>query len=383
MEFVQSIYMNNAATSWPKAPGVADSVYKALNRIPFSPGRTVSKATDAVLECRSLFAELIGSTSPEEIVITQHATHALNLAIFGLNLQDGDVVVTSVMEHNSVLRPLNHIKKIKNIEIIYIGLNDNNELNFSEYLTALKKNPKLVALNHVSNVTGIINDINIFFNKAKKCGAVTLLDVSQSAGHIALSVDKLNADIIVGTGHKGLRGPQGIGFLYVDPAIELKQVIVGGTGIRSDLILHPKKMPIRLESGTFNVPAICGMTTALKWYKSEGNEYHDRYISIAKKLRSELKNIHGIKIFDNEENNHIGIISLQMNSCEVEDLGYILSQSFNIISRSGLHCAPLMHKALGSAPQGTVRLSVSGSTTVKDIDRTVESFEILSKSLKS
>ncbi len=372
------LYLNNAATSWPKAPGVANTVSNTLLNIPSSPGRSISRSTDILTESRELFAQLINISNPSRIIITQHATHSLNLALLGLGLTENDVVVTSVMEHNSVLRPLNHLKESRNIKVITIGLDKNYELDCEQYIKALDLKPKVVVLNYVSNVTGIINDIAFLFLEAKKRGAITVLDASQAAGHINIDTKTLNADIIAVTGHKALRGPQGVGFLYVSSEIELKQVIVGGTGIRSDLTFHPENMPIRLEAGTYNIPAIAGMNTALKWFIKGGNDYIDKCKQATEKLRKGIKDISNIKVFDNSTKNHLGIISFVINGWDVEDLGYVLVESFGIINRAGLHCAPLMHKAIGSSPNGTVRLSPSGSTSDNDIDRVLDAIKKLS-----
>ena len=290
------MYLNNAATGWPRAPGVVEAVAEALSAPPAHPGRAAGRVADFRSECRARTAALLGVGDPTRIVLTTHATHALNLAIRGLDLPPGARVVTTVTEHNSVLRPLNHLRAERGLRITIVGLDAGGAIDTAAFAAALAQQPALVAINHASNVTGHIADVGPLFARAKDAGATTLLDASQSLGHVPIQPDSLGADLIAFTGHKGLHGPPGVGGLYVAPHIELAQVYVGGTGVRSDLELHPAEMPTRLEAGTPNIPALAGFAAALRWHEVNAAQSRRRETELARRLRSGLRGVLGVEI---------------------------------------------------------------------------------------
>jgi selenocysteine lyase/cysteine desulfurase len=315
---------------------------------------------------------MLGFDQPDRIVLTQNATHALNLAILGIGLKPGDEVVTSFAEHNSMLRPLARLEEKLGLGLNIIGMTNEGALDTDAFEKALSRLPRLVALNHVSNVTGRIYPVAAMFDRARQAGAVTLLDASQSLGHVPVDARELNADVIAFTGHKGLRGPAGTGGLYVAPGIDLDQVIVGGTGIRSDLRLHPPEMPIRLEAGTPNIPALAGLAAALRWHEENSGQIRKMERARAEQLRSGLRDIPRVRLFDDMVDiPGTGIISFRIEGWEIEETGFALAESFGIICRTGLHCAPLIHKEIGSAPEGTVRFSPSAFTTEAEIEHTL------------
>lgn len=367
------IYLNNAASAWPRAEGVVDAVQRALAEPPSHPGRTTTTEMDAPTRCRHGLAAMLGVDTPERIVLTYHATHALNLAIFGLGLEAGDRVVTSVTEHNSVLRPLHHLRDFAGIEIDVIGLGAEGDLDVESFDAALSLRPRLVVLNHASNVTGRINDVAPLFERARAQGAVTLLDASQTLGHIPVNAVELCADMVAVTGHKGLRGPTGTGALYVAEGLCLRQVYVGGTGVRSDLDLHPPEMPMRLEAGTPNIAALAGLAAALQWQQAHGADFTCAEHSLAVELRSGLEATAGVHVYPGgPDDRRVGIVSFTIDSFPVEDVAYVLAESFGIICRCGLHCAPLIHAEIGSAPEGTIRFSVSGANTQDEITAAID-----------
>jgi len=367
MTRTSSVYLNNAATAWPRARGVTAAVTAALRAMPLHPGRTVTRQADAIVECRARLAAVLGAV-PERIALTTNATQALNLAILGLNLPEGAHAVTTVMEHNSVLRPLARLKRDRAIRLTVIGLDSDGALDAAAFARALEDTPALVAVTHASNVTGRINNVEPLFEQAKRAGAITLLDASQSLGHVPVNPIALHADLVAFTGHKGLRGPAGTGGLYVSPALELAQVVVGGTGVRSNLEHHPPEMPMRLEAGTPNVPALAGLAAALRWHEKAGAPFHAQEADMAARLRAGLTGIPGVRVFDTAAPGpRTGIVSFQIPGWDVEEAGFILTESFGIVCRTGLHCAPLIHDAIGSAPQGTIRFSVSGFTRPGEI----------------
>ncbi|MBN1292969.1 MAG: aminotransferase class V-fold PLP-dependent enzyme [Candidatus Latescibacteria bacterium] len=375
-----NIYLNNAATGWPRAHNVIKAVSYMLEHQPSNSGRVSAESDTIIGECRKLVARLLDVSDPSRIILTVNATHALNLAIHGLNLGNNDHIITTVLEHNSVLRPVNHLReKYPGLRISVINLDNNGQLDYEKFSQALSAEPTVVIINHASNVTGHIYDVAGLFSDAKKAGAITVLDATQTTGAIPVSPMRLNADLVAFTGHKALHGPPGTGGLYVSPELELKQVYVGGTGIRSDMALHPPEMPLRLEAGTPNSPAIAGLHAALQWHEKKGNEYSKLTGKYIQRLYEELSEIRGVSIFDkNSDVDRVGVISFKIEGWSVEETGYILAESFGIICRTGLHCAPLIHKAIGSAPEGTVRFSVSGFNTDEDIMCAIKAIRKLS-----
>lgn len=361
------VYLNNAATSWPKAPGVAAAVQKALAN-PLGDVRRASTCSSGPIEdCRHLVAQLFGVDDTSRIVFTLNATMALNIAIQGVDLRPGDLVVTSAAEHNSVLRPIEKLRRERGVEAAIIPLGSDGLPEPEELLRALDRAPSLVVLTHASNVTGRIFPVGHWFAKAKTAGALTLLDASQSVGHLQVSPAAVTADMIAFTGHKGLLGPTGVGGLYVGPGIDVEQLVVGGTGARSDLIDHPADMPDRLEAGTHNVPGLAGLAAALRWLKSSGDQLNRVAHERTAQLRIGLGAIPEVKILDPAEGERIGIVSFCIAGWNVEDAGLVLNESFSIVCRAGLHCAPRIHQWIGSGPAGSLRFSVSGFNTEEDI----------------
>jgi cysteine desulfurase family protein len=383
MQMIQKekvIYLNNAASAWPRAPGVAEAVTESINTPPLHPGRTVSRSMHVINDCRSGLAKLFNIEDSKNIILTTNATYALNIAILGAGLKEGDIVVTSGAEHNSVLRPLAHLERRAGIETIIVPLDDTGKINEDEYGEALSRKPHLVVLNHLSNVTGTVQNIEKLFRKAREIDAITLLDASQSVGHISVHVDELYTDMIAFTGHKGLRGPAGTGGLFVAPRIELDQVFVGGTGVRSDLRYHPSEMPTRLEAGTPNIPALAGLAAALDWYNDHGESSRCVESQFADAILGAFKDISRVRVFNNIENTErAGIISFVIDGWDVEEAGFILNESFNIICRTGLHCAPLIHKYISNSPEGTIRFSVSSFNTPSEIDKSIKAVRKLAK----
>jgi len=373
------IYLNNAATGWPKAPGVVDTISRVIQSIPGGSGRSSAESNDNTDILRRLLAEMLDTSDSSRICITHSATDALNMAILGLSVPKGSLVVTTCMEHNSVLRPLNRLAEAGLIKLEIIPLDCSGSIDMSAYSDAITHKPYLVAVNHASNVTGRINDVEKLLGMARKAGAITLLDASQSIGQIPVVV-QLNADLIAATVHKGLHGPVGVGFLYVAPELELDQIIVGGTGSRSDTNLHPFEMPMRLESGTPNEAAICGAITAIEWMLQNSDAFITNSHRLNTKLRNGLRQMDKVKIpGDDPEVESLGTVSFTIDGWNSNDLGYALESSFNIVCRSGLHCAPLIHKALLSYPEGAVRFSVSGFNTNGDIDTAIDALVKISQ----
>jgi cysteine desulfurase / selenocysteine lyase len=372
------IYLNNAAEGWPKAPGVAAAVANALERPSLSPGRTAGDATNLIAECRERIAHLLGTPDPSRIVLTANGTLALNLAILGIlnhsraRPSSPLVVITTVAEHNSVLRPLFRLECQQQVRVLLIGFDVNTGLDLPAFERALSEKPALVAINHASNVTGRINPVARFFALAQQAGAITLLDASQTVGHMPVLPLELGADLVAFPGQKGLHGPAGAGVLYVASGMDLEQTIVGGTGRHSESRSHPSAMPERMEAGTPGTPAIAGLNCALAWHQENADDFRYHFREASRRLREGLRSLPKVRIVDDSlEEEYLGVVSFKVDGWPVEDVGAVLLESFGVACRTGLHCAPLMHEALGTLPEGTVRLSVSGLTTSDDISAAI------------
>jgi cysteine desulfurase/selenocysteine lyase len=360
------VYVNNAATSWPKAPQVGATVASCVSGIPYHAGRSGFAAIDIPGECRNLLADRLQVQDPSRIVLGPNATHGLNIALQGMMFQPGAVVVTTAAEHNSVLRPLHYLAKTKHITVHILPVDKQGRVVPEEWEKAIiKHSPQLVVFTHASNVTGAVNDAALLAGIARQRGALTLLDASQSLGIIPVLPEVWSIDMVAFTGHKYLLGPPGTGGLYIAPHIDLEPVWVGGTGVQSDLADMPQTMPIRFEAGTPNDPATAGLTTALAW---SARKLLDSGAMAAKAERLAL----GLAALGAEviavTPPRTPVISFTLPSCPVEDAGELLHKSFGIVCRTGLHCAPLIHSCLGTAPGGTIRFSLSRFTTDEDID---------------
>ncbi|HEX2950240.1 MAG TPA: aminotransferase class V-fold PLP-dependent enzyme [Armatimonadota bacterium] len=323
---------------------------------------------------------LLGEDDPTHMILTPGATYGLNMAIWGLGLQlpQGAQIITSVSEHNAVLRPLHHLQKLRpDLHITYIGLRAG-ELDVDAFEQALQRPTRLVALVHASNVTGRVYDIAPLLARAKEAGAYTVVDAAQSIGHIPVHLAELHADVVAFPAHKGLRGPIGVGGLYIRPGVEIEPIFVGGTGKLSDSFYQPDEMPLRLETSTPNIPAIAGLNAALRWRETSGNDFHEREVQRAAALRDGVRHIPGIIRYDDDPSaDYLGTISLKITNKSVEETGELLAANYGIICRTGLHCAPLIHAAIGSAPEGTVRLSCSGFTSEREIDIALDALTTL------
>lgn len=370
-------YLNCAAEGWPKAPGVIQAVGEALAGMSREPGRAAGEDQALPDRCRAQVARLLNAPDSNRIVFTLNATHALNAAILGLNPRPGSLVVTSANEHNSVLRPLERLRLEAGVRVAVVRCDARGVLDEDAFHAALREQPFLVALSHISNVTGHITDIQNLFTASKQAGARTVLDASQSAGHMDLNVDELCADVVAFNGHKGLHGPTGAGVLYVAPGLELRQITVGGTGARSDLPAHPPEMPMRLEAGTPNLAGLAGLEAALAWHEEHSADQRQRAQRRAAQLEAGLGEIPGLRLFRTGERSG-GVFSFQLADWSVADLGYCLQESFGVVCRGGLHCAPLIHQALGTAPEGTVRFSVSGFSTEEEIAAAIDAVRRIS-----
>ncbi|MFP3041539.1 aminotransferase class V-fold PLP-dependent enzyme [Treponema primitia] len=372
------VYLNNAAGAFPLAPGVMEAVIESMENPPRLSGRDAVGAEDKPGECRRNLGLLL-DVQPEEVVLCSGATAALNIAILGMGLCPGDLVISSVMEHNSVLRPLARLEKLLSIRVEYVPLDHQGNLNTAMYEKLLRGKPRLVALTHGSNVTGRINPVKEWFEKAKDAGALTLLDAGQTVGHIPLHPAALYADMAAFSGYKGLAGPQGTGALYTASSIKLASTFTGGTGFKSDNPFQPEEMPIRLEAGTPNTAGFAGLNEAVKYYLGNEVLITAKEAEITHTLIEGLCSVKGVRILGRQlppakyiSQTDLPVVAFVIEGMDSEKVGFALNEGFAITCRTGLQCAPLMHIALGYYPEGSVRFSPSYRTSPEDIDYAIE-----------
>ena len=379
------IYLDNAATSLQKPKEVEEAMIHALHTMG-NPGRGAHDATlqagRCVYQVREQLAQLFHAESAECIAFTSNATEALNTAIQGL-FQKGDHVITTVCEHNSVLRPLYRLQK-QGVEISFLPADAQGLLDYNKLHALIKENTKAVIVTHASNLTGNITDLERIKKEILQKKILLLVDGSQTAGILPVDVQQIGIDVFCFTGHKGLMGPQGTGGLYVRPGVKVNPLKVGGSGIHSFDHEHPAAMPEHLEAGTLNVHGIAGLGGALHYLNQIGSEsiiHREQYL--IKRLEDQIRDIPGIHLYGNPDNSQrVGILSFNMGN---EDSAYVadwLFEEHGIAVRAGAHCAPLMHETLGTKMQGAVRISVSHKNTEEEIDATAKALIELSQLLE-
>lgn len=379
------IYLDNAATSLQKPKEVEEAMIHALHTMG-NPGRGAHDATlqagRCVYQVREQLAQLFHAESAECIAFTSNATEALNTAIQGL-FQKGDHVITTVCEHNSVLRPIYRLQK-QGVEISFLPADAQGILDYNKLHALIKENTKAVIVTHASNLTGNITDLERIKKEILQKKILLLVDGSQTAGILPVDVQQIGIDVFCFTGHKGLMGPQGTGGLYVRPGVKVNPLKVGGSGIHSFDHEHPAAMPEHLEAGTLNVHGIAGLGGALHYLNQIGIEsiiHREQYL--IKRLEDQIRDIPGIHLYGNPDNSQrVGILSFNMGN---EDSAYVadwLFEEHGIAVRAGAHCAPLMHETLGTKMQGAVRISVSHKNTEEEIDATAKALIELSQLLE-
>lgn len=372
---MQRVYLDNAATSFPKPETVYAAMddYNRRNGAAIGRGayRATIEGTALVQRCRKKIAELLGAEGPERILFTFNCTDSLNLALHGL-VQAGDHVITSVIDHNSVLRPLTEMRRKLGIEVTHIGADATGRVDPAEFKRALRPQTKLISLIHASNVTGTIQPIAEVGQIAREAGILFLVDAAQTAGHLPIDLRKLPVDILAGPGHKGLLGPLGTGFVYLRPGVEerLASFRQGGTGTRSEDDVQPESLPDKYESGNHNAPGLVGLEAAVSWLLARGVEsVHDHAQVLVRQLLEGLTGIPRVRLFGPaSERDRVAVVSVGIDGSPPQEVAAILDQSFGIETRAGLHCAPGAHRATGSFElDGTVRLSIGPFTTADDI----------------
>jgi cysteine desulfurase / selenocysteine lyase len=371
------IYLDNAATSYPKPEPVYAFMDQFYRRFGVNPGRSgfdlCIEAGNLVEETRALLCRFFNGRNPERLVFSYNATDALNLAIFGL-LRPGDHAITTTLEHNSVLRPFYHLERDHGVEVDYVGFDGSGFVDPGDFRKLIRPNTRLVAVNHASNVIGTVQPVGEIGRLCRERDIPFLIDASQSAGKVPIDVEEQCIDVVAFTGHKSLMGPTGIGGLYVRDGIEIRHTRAGGTGVRSAVRTHLDEYPYRLEYGTPNVVGIAGLHAGVTWLNECGvDAVHEHEMGLATALRDGLAALGGVTAYCQEDlRNHISVVVFNVNGLDAGNTGIMLDVEHGIACRTGLHCAPLVHEGIGTSEiHGAVRFGIGPFNTREAIDKAI------------
>lgn len=382
------VYVDNAATSFPKPDSVYNDILNYMRNIGGNPGRGAStsslKGNKVIFQCRNALCEFFNFNDTKNVIFTSNITMSLNILIKGV-IKPGWHVITSSMDHNSTLRTLNELKSKGIIELDIIQCNKLGEIDIEDFKSKIKDNTKLVTLSHGSNIIGTIQPLATIGKICKDNNIFFIIDSAQTAGVLDLDFQKLNCNALAFTGHKSLLGPQGIGGFIIDDLMNdvCSSLIVGGTGSVSSDIIQPNFLPDKFESGTINAPGIAGLLAGINFIKSEGLstiKEHEDYLT--QKFIDGILNIPTMNVYGHlNTENRTSTISINSSRIDNNELGFVLDSEYNIITRTGLHCAPLAHKTIGTYPNGTLRFSFGYFNDEKDISYILSCINLIIKRL--
>ncbi len=374
------IYLDNAATSFPKPPEVARAMAGVLDKIGANPGRSGHRmalaAGRVIYQCRELLAEYLGVDDSARIVFCSNCTDALNTAIHGA-ISPGDHVIATLLEHNSVLRPLSGLLVGGRIQLTLLTPEADGTVSAQQVQRAIKPNTRLVVCTHMSNVTGALQPVAAISRVARAAGALFLVDAAQTAGKMDTRPDALGADLLAMPGHKGLMGPHGTGVLYVRPGVQLATMRQGGTGSLSESMLQPEDLPDRFESGTQNLPGIAGLLAGLRFVRAHQAEIAQREAALSERLLHGLANIPRVVLYSRPG---AGVVSFNVGEAQSGQVAEQLDQA-NVAVRGGLHCAPGVHQHQGTLESGAVRASPGFFNTERDVDTLLRAVRIISRNV--
>ncbi|MFZ2399839.1 MAG: aminotransferase class V-fold PLP-dependent enzyme [Smithella sp.] len=383
------IYFDNAATSWPKPPETTAAMQNYLQNIGGSPGRSGHRlsveAARIVYDTREKLAQLFNVADPLRIVLTRNATEGLNIAVFGF-LKPGDHVITSGMEHNSVMRPLRAMEA-RGVAITVVPCAIDGLIDPEDIVKAIKKNTKAIFITNASNVTGTVMPVSDIGRITREHGLVLCVDAAQTAGCYPIDVAEMNVDLLAFTGHKALFGPSGTGGLYIREGLEksIEPICVGGTGSRSEVEEQPDFMPDRFEAGTPNTVGIAGLKAGVEFVLSKGvAQIKNREEKLVKLFIEGVSDLPGIILYGQKSAEpRTPVVSFNIAGMDPAAAALELDEQFGIMSRSGLHCAPAAHKTIGTYPMGTVRFSFSCFNTEEQIISSIEALREISQKRKN
>lgn len=376
------IYMDNAATTLHKPDAVKAAVLEAFDTMG-NAGRGASEpaldASRVIYGTREKLARLFNAESASRIVFTANSTESLNIAIKGL-FCPGDHVITTVLEHNSVLRPLYECQE-HGVELSILGCNEKGNISYDEMESAVKEHTKAIVCTHASNLTGNMIDLKKTGEIAKKHGLIFVVDASQTAGVWPIDVQTEKIDILCFTGHKGMMGPQGTGGMYVRSGVRIRPLLSGGSGIDTYNPHHPSQMPTALEAGTLNGHGIAGLGAAVSFLEETGLDViRDKEQSLMRRFYEGISCISGVKVYgDFDTRERAAIVSFNIGEYDSSEVSDELNVEYGIVTRPGAHCAPLMHKALGTVEQGAVRFSFSYYNTEEEVDAAIQAVRELAR----
>lgn len=372
------IYLDNGATSYPKPDVVADAVYDYIKNVGSNINRgSYNKAYSAagvVLETREWINQMMNGYGSRYTIFTPGNTYSLNFLIKGI-ARRGDRILISSMEHNAVYRPVHQLQEAGIIDVDYLPCNENGELELTQALSMIDETVRAVVMVHASNVSGTLLPIREIGERCHEVGARFFVDAAQTAGNTPIDMKAFHIDGLSMPGHKSMLGPQGIGVLLLNPEItgELDPVISGGTGSHSDLATMPEELPDRFESGTLNLPGIFGLHASVGWLQEHMEEVIARERKLTRRMLNALRGTEGIRIAGMPtEEGRVSVISIDFLNGDNGMIAFQLEHEYGIMTRVGLHCAPLAHQSLGTFPEGTVRFSIGPFNTEEDIDTAVE-----------
>lgn len=382
------IYLDNAATSFPKPDVMHDTMRDFYRECGVNPGRTgcdlALKAEEMISDTRRLLSYFFNpgmeergeEKDPDRLVFTMNATMSLNLIIQG-RVGPGDHVVTTLCEHNSVIRPVNHLVRDRGAEATYLTPDPEGYVAPEAVGAAIRDNTTLVVINHGSNVTGVVQDITAMGEICRDAGVPLAVDAAQTAGVLPIDMKESNVSFLSFTGHKCLFGPPGTGGICVADDAEIRGTLFGGTGVRSAHPYHLEEYPYRLEAGTLNLAGIAGLNAGVRWVQEQGPEtIHAREMDLLADLQDGLEQIPGVILHGTRNlEARVATLSASVNGYDASDVGTFLDVDHDILTRTGLHCAPLMHQHCGTAPRGTVRFSLGPFNTRAHVERAVEATE--------
>jgi cysteine desulfurase family protein len=382
------IYLDNAATSFPKPDVMHDTMRDFYRECGVNPGRTgcdlALKAEEMISDTRRLLSYFFNpgmeergeEKDPDRLVFTMNATMSLNLIIQG-RVGPGDHVVTTLCEHNSVIRPVNHLVRDRGAEATYLTPDPEGYVAPEDLGAAIRDNTTLVVINHGSNVTGVVQDITAMGEICRDADVPLAVDAAQTAGVLPIDMKESNISFLSFTGHKCLFGPPGTGGICVADDAEIRGTLFGGTGVRSAHPYHLEEYPYRLEAGTLNLAGIAGLNAGVRWVCEEGLEtIHAREMDLLADLQDGLEQIPGVILHGTRNlEARVATLSASVNGYDASDVGTFLDVDHDILTRTGLHCAPLMHEHCGTAPRGTVRFSLGPFNTRAHVERAVEATE--------
>jgi cysteine desulfurase family protein len=366
------IYLDNGATSFPKPEEVYTYMDYFYRNFGVNPGRSgydlCMEAGEIVEATRKMLTEFFNGTDPDRLCFSYNATDALNLIIFGM-LKPGDHAISTMLDHNSVLRPLYHLS-LGGVSVDYVPFDGTGFVDPDEIRKRFRPNTRLVIVNHASNVIGTVQPIREIGRACREAGIPFAIDASQSAGKVNIDMKNQFLDVVAFTGHKSLLGPTGIGGLYVGEGVEIRHTRAGGTGVRSAVKTHLYEYPYRLEYGTPNVVGIAGLNAGMKWILAKKSEtIHEHEMRLTRILRDGLRDIPGVTLYCADDlTNHISVLSFNVDGIDAANVGTMLDVDHNIASRTGLHCAPLVHEHLGTDKiHGAVRFGIGPFNTEEHI----------------